>query len=233
MSTSPQLSVLRTRAQQRADMPPSTTTTYVTTAEWNNYINNAGAELFDMIVQGDPLSLATVYDISVVTNVQIYPLPADFSKLQAVYWMDSTKPTYPLRRASMHEFGYQQGVEIVFVTGRPYAYNILAQNIWLFPLPNISGKVRVIYYPDYASLSADADTFGWPVQASWIEFIDVTAAIAALAKEESDTQQLQLRKAEIAERIKKSLANKDGFQAITIRDRWGMTARHRRTRLQV
>jgi hypothetical protein len=226
--TTPILSVLRDRAKSRSDMVNAS---FVSDTEWNVFINNAGAELFEMIVQGDQNALQKTFDITAIPNTQIYSLPTDFAKLTAVYWMDADKPTYPLRRASMHEFGYQQGVEIVFVTGRPYAYNILSQQIWLFPLPNISGKVRVIYYPDYTALVADGDSFSWPVQISWI--IDVTAAIAALTKEESDTQQLQLRKMELVAAIKKSVATKDSFQAITVRDRWGVTSRHRRTRLQV
>lgn len=228
--TSPALSVLLVRAKQRADLVNSA---FVDDAEWTTYINNAGAELYEMIVQGDQLALQTTVDISAVPSTQIYSLPVNFSKLIAIFWMDSDKPTYPLRRASMHEFGYQQGVEIVFVTGRPYAYNILGQQLFLFPLPNISGKVRVIYHPDFTSLSLDTDTFAWPIQASWTEFLDVTAAIMALSKEESDTSALQLRKSELSQMIKKSVATKDGFQSITVRDRYGVTSRHRRTRLQV
>lgn len=221
---------LRTRAKQIADLENSN---YIIDDEWNYYINNSASELFDIIVHGDSLTLQTVFDQSVTAGTNIYNLPADFAKLIAVYWMDTDKPTFPLRKASMHEFGYQQGFEIALVTGRPYAYNILSNQLWLYPLPNMAGKVRIIYYPDFAPLTSDLSTFGWPILNGWEEFIVVSAAIMALTKEESDTTALQLRKTELKDRIKRSVATKDQFEGMSVRDRTGSTFRHRRFRLDI
>src|SRR4051812_11022033 len=83
MSSTMQLSDLRTAIRQRADMVNSK---FVSDSELNSYINQSYFELYDLLIQkyGDNYFVATPYTFTTDGTSQLYDLPTDFFKLLGV-----------------------------------------------------------------------------------------------------------------------------------------------------
>lgn len=82
MSTSPgtvTLGAIRTLAQQESDQLNSN---FVTTTEWNSYINNSYKELYDLLVSayGNEYYVATPYQFTTDGTNKSFSLPTDFYK---------------------------------------------------------------------------------------------------------------------------------------------------------
>ena len=73
------LGAIRTLAQQESDMLNSN---FVTTTEWNSFINNSYKELYDLLVSayGNEYYVATPYQFTTDGTNKLFNLPTDFYK---------------------------------------------------------------------------------------------------------------------------------------------------------
>lgn len=205
------LGQIRLYAQQRADMVNSD---YITTQEWNTYINHSYNELYDMLVQvyGDEYfvsSTAFQTDGRVPGN---YPLPANIYKLMGVdlgvsptnfAWITLRK--FPFIQRNRYLYGNMPAT--VFPCGTNLKYRMVGSNIELIPNPQANQTVQLWYVPRPLTLLADSDILD--AVSGWDEVIVVDAAIKALNKEESDVSVLMAQKQALIQRIQSAASNRD------------------------
>jgi len=186
------LAQLRASAQQRANQENKT---LVSTSEWNEYVNLAISELYDLIVATNPhfyvsssaftLSSSNLFDLTTLSPV--------FYKMRGV---DNTTG------------GSSQPVSV-----RPL--NFQERNRYQ-PI-NYQGTYVIWYTPVPPVLVADGDTLDIILDV-WSEFITVHAAIAGAIKEESAALATNLStvlrgtdgNGGIVGRINKAASNRDG-----------------------
>jgi hypothetical protein len=209
------LAQLRTRAQRRADRENSS---FVATAEWTDLINEAGAELHDIVVLSFEDYLLTSGTVSIVAGTQSYALPSDFYKERGVDYT-SGGTTYTLRPFLFRERNYYGGLGgLVSDDVANLRYQILGSNIRFVPSPAGSGTVTLWYIPTYTALSADADTISTAYAPGWEAFIVLGAAIKALKKEEADTSSLEMERQDLRQRIEGALKGRASGEPLRIVD---------------
>lgn len=211
------LAQIRLLAQQRADRVNSN---FVTLPEWNTYINQSALELYDLLV--------TEYEDYFIQspNVQFqtdgvnaeYDLPADFYKLSGV---DLGLTTTNNAKITVKKFDFIERNRFVFpqITAGYLGvfnlrYRILGNKLMFIPTPSAGQWITLWYVPRLPWLLKDTDILDGV--SGWTEYVVVDAAIKALRKEESDTQELQLEKSMLLKRIEDSAMNRDIGQPDTI-----------------
>jgi len=196
------LANLRLEAQQRSNQENKT---LVSTSEWNRYINEAIAELYDMVLSVNPhyYVRSFPFTLSSVNTLDLTTLTGGFYKLRGVDYLPSTT-TYAV---TLHPFVFaernRQGYR---------AYALEGTNLLILPNSNFAGNYTIWYTGIAPTLVADGDTLDMILDV-WSEFITVTAAIAAAIKEESPIDGLAAQKVIISDRIGKAAANRDGEPA--------------------
>ncbi len=210
------LAQIRLLAQQRADRVNSN---FVTLPEWNTYINQSVLELYDLLVcayedyfMANPVEFTTDG-----TNFQ-FPLPADFYKL---YGIDLGLTQGNNAKITVKKFVFIERNRFVFpnVTAGYLGvfnmrYRITGNNLYFIPTPTGGQVITVWYVPRLKWLLKDTDILDGI--SGWTEYVVVDAAIKALRKEESDTQELMIEKAALLKRIEDSSMNRDIGQPDTI-----------------
>jgi hypothetical protein len=232
------LGELRLRAQQRADR---TISQFVTTPEWNFFINQAMYELYDLLI--------TVYeDYFAAPEIVFYsdgfswyyPLPdgkitfidgdnnlntpivaPPFYKLLGVdLGINNANNAY----VTMNKYNFIDRNRFVYpnTASTIYGvfnlqYRIVGNRIRFIPTPSAGQPIRLIYAPRLPSLLADTDltTLGF---SGWLQYVIVRAAKYALDKEESDTTALDQELIFMKTRIEESAVNRDAGKPDTISD---------------
>lgn len=231
------LSQIRLAAQQRADRVNSQ---FVTMPEWNQYINQAMYELYDL--------LTTVYeDYFIATPAQfnsdgttyLYPLPdgvttfyngvnpnatlvaAPFYKLLGV---DLALQTSNNAYVTVNKFNFIDRNRFVYpnTASTIYGvfnlqYRVMGNKIEFIPTPTAGQAIRLWYIPRLTALLQDTDTTSMGIS-GWIEYVIVRAAKYALDKEESDTSKLDQEILFLKTRIEETAANRDAGQPDRISD---------------
>lgn len=205
------LSALRTRIRQRTDNE-HTGEDFVTDAELTQLINKSYRELFALLVKSGLHSVAeTSYSIP-VNGATSYALPDDYYAIQDVY-RDVSGSKYRLRR---HNARTRPATVTV---GDAYSYRAAGVGvnavIELYPTPP-SGTYTLFYIAIPAALSADADTVDGVL--GWEEYIVLDVSIDVLQKEGLDTQELQLRKAQMFTRIAEEAFLRDIHESVEVAD---------------
>ena len=237
------LSQIRLKAQQRADRVNSQ---FVTTSEWNSYINQAMFELYDLLV--------TVYeDYFIAAPIQfisdgstyLYPLPNGsnaftnpntgvtftppaFYKLSGVdLALNSASNAYvtvnKFNFIDRNRFVYPNTASTIYGVFN-LQYRVMGSNIEFIPTPSAGQGIRIWYIPRLTELLQDTDTTQMGIS-GWIEYVIVRAAKYALDKEESDTTKMDQELLFLKGRIEESAANRDAGQPDKISDtnngNWG------------
>lgn len=228
------LGQLRYQAQLRADKLNSQ---FITTDEWNIYINKSMFGLFDILVTkyGDDFFLASPYTFS-TTGEKNYALPDG----SATFAVDGITPP-----AVYKLLGLDCGVAVgnnAWVTLPRYnwidrnrfiypqlqanalgvfnlSYRQMGNQIYFIPNPSAGQYIQVWYVPIMTMLLQDTDMLSFSIS-GWDEYVVVDAAIKALIKEESFDQANVLKqdRAELLLRIETTAANRDVGQPNTISD---------------
>lgn len=228
---------LRTQAQQRADRVNSN---FVTKAEWNKYINQSAAELYDLLVtQYEDYFLASPY-VFVTDGSDSYTLPNGIitSSVDSV----QTKPFYKLlgvdlglgnnnnAKITIHKFDFVERNRYVYpnVTSTFFGvfnmrYRIMGDKIRFIPVPSSGQYVTMWYIPRIEQLLNDSDVLD--TISAWSEYIIVDAALKALQKEESDVSVLAAEKAFLIKRIEDAAMNRDAGQPDVISNTRGWSGR--------
>lgn len=228
---------IRLRAQQRADRVNSP---FVTTTEWNFFINQAMYELYDILI--------TTYEdyycapeITFLTNGNdyYYDLPngtLTFTNSETGATGYVAAPFYKLLGLDL---GLNQ-VSDAYVTVNKYnlidrnrfvypntastiygvfnlQYRLVGNRIRFIPTPTSNQPIRLLYAPRLAQLLQDTDlsTIGF---SGWLQYVIIRAAKYALDKEESDTSGLDAELGFLNKRIEGAAPNKDAGQPDTISD---------------
>jgi len=229
------LGQIRLLAQQKADRVNSQ---FVTTSEWNTYINQSYFELYDL--------LTTVYEDYYVAPAlmlttdgvsNLYPLPngtlynnaPPFYKLMGIdcgldnsgnAWVSLKKFQFISRNRYVYP-----NISSTFLGVFNLQYRLLGNNIELIPTPSANQILRIWYIPRMQQLLADSDIADGI--SGWAEYIAVDAAIKALQKEESPVDELVREKMMLKKRIEDSAMNRDAGQPDSISntrswaERWG------------
>ena len=228
------LGALRLAAQQRADRVGSQ---FVTTSEWNVFINQAAFELYDL--------LTTVYeDYNVAQPAYFttdgvtyrFPLPdgiltfinqsgqpyvaPPFYKLMGV---DLGLNNAPNGFVTVKKFDFIDRNKYVFPNTASTIYGVfnlqyrlVGNTIEFIPIPSAGQPLRLWYIPRMAQLLQDTDILDGV--SGWTQYVIVRAAKYALDKEESDVSSLDAELLFLKQRIEESAMNRDVGQADTISD---------------
>lgn len=201
------LAQLRTNARSRADMP---STTFVTNAELNTWINEGIAIVHDKLVAaygGDYLESSASFTTD---GSEYLDLPADFYKLQGID-LSNGGTTYTLLPFTGNERNlYSNQVVSSWPTLPRYKFSG-ADRIRFAPIPSSGLSGTIWYIPKATTLSGDSDTVSFP--GGWERYAVVYAAIQMLMKEESDTVALQTLLARWDSELKDMFENRDAGMA--------------------
>lgn len=176
---------LRTVIRQRADMVNSL---FVTDAEFNTYIDQSYAWLYDLLVgaYGEDYFVSNV-DFTTTVNTTFYSFATialdTFYKLHGIGLLEGNGHEIILQK-------YMQG-----------------QRGDTTNLPEAGKIIRVYYIPAPSKLASDAATVDGV--SGWEELIIVDCAIKAKDKEESDTQVLMQEREYLLLRIEQMSQNRD------------------------
>lgn len=230
------LKAIRDNAKRKSDMVNSQ---FITTPEWNTFINLAMYELYDLLITTyEDMFVATPAQFSSDGSSYLYPLPNGL--LEFTNGLNSNvtdmvaRPFYKLLgvdqaingRAnafiSLKRFNFINRNEYIYPNSNSSLYGVfnpeyrvMGSNIELIPTPSANQAYRLWYIPRLAELLKDTDTTDVGVS-GWIQYVIVRAALYALAKEESDTSVLIQELAFLKQRIEESASNRDVGQADTI-----------------
>ena len=205
------LGALRLKSQQRADRVNSN---FVTTSEWNSYINQSYFELYDLLKNNyEDWYFATPYSFQ-TDGSDSYDLPSDFYNLLGVD-LGIANNNNAWITLSKYEFIERNRFVYPNITSTYYGvfnlrYRLMGNKLFFIPVPQAGQYVQVWYIPRMTELLADTDQIDGV--SGWTEYIIVDAAIKALQKEESDVQALLLQKAALYKRIEESAMNRDAGQ---------------------
>lgn len=219
------LGQLRLMSQQRADRVNSK---FVTTPEWNTYINQSLFELYDLLVNSyEDYALASPVTFSTDGSAR-YALPngTNYSGASPFYKMmgvdlalnqndDSWIPIPKFNFIDRNNYIYPT-MGATFYGAYNLSYRVMGSNIEFIPSPSSGQTVRLWYIPRFTQLLKDTDIADG--YSGWLEYVIVDAAIKALQKEESDTSVLLLQKQALIKRIEESASNRDAGQPDTISD---------------
>lgn len=210
---------VRLQAQQRCDRVNSN---FITTQEWNSYINQSFKELYDILIQkfGDDYFVATPFTYTTAPNTQFYPLPTNFYKGLGVEV--ALNPSDPNSWVTLRKFEFIQrnlwnfpNVYTFYgITNLRYRFE--GNSIYLVPIPSSGQTIRVWYAPRPDQLINDTDTLD--MISGWEEYIISDICIKAMAKEESDVSVFAAQKQALIKRIEEAAENRDLGEPETVSD---------------
>lgn len=207
---------LRQRAQERSDRVNSN---FVSTAEWNSYLNQSAYELYDLLTTVyEEYNVAEPYTFVTTGSNARYDLPNDFYKLLGV---DCGLSGSDNARVTINKFDFIQRNQYVYpnVTSTYFGvfnlrYRLVGNKLMFIPTPASGQYITVWYIPRLTMLLKDTDMLDGV--SGWVEYVICDAAIKALQKEESDVSVLMAEKAMMKQRIEESSMNRDAGQPDTI-----------------
>lgn len=126
----------------------------ITDTVLTEYLNDGLSETWDMFVQkNDDRYAITTSNTTYAALAASVALPSNFYKMRKVEILDGTL----WRR--LHEIELDSTHLKVTVTGRAYRYREVASTLVLYPTPTAAETIRITYFPCFAKLVADGDTF--------------------------------------------------------------------------
>lgn len=237
MSGIDSLAALRLQSQQRADRVNSN---FVTTPEWNRYINESAKELYDLLVTVyEDYYLAPPYTFVTDGINNSYTLPdgiltgsdsvlsKQFYKLSGV---DCGLADNNNARVTIHKYDFIERNRYVYpnITSTFFGvfnmrYRVMGNKLNFIPTPSSGQYITVWYIPRLPVLLQDTDTLD--AINGWSEYVVVRAAKMALDKEEQDTSALTQELMYLKQRIEETATNRDAGQPDTISNTRGWSGR--------
>lgn len=229
MSRTRTLSELRLEVRQRADMVNSA---FVTDLEVDRVINQSWARMYDMLLgAGEDYYLKYVdvsapvggyYDLSSYNDSTGNPA-TDVYQIRGVDANYSGNITVNVPRFSWEERNLYLAAPALTpyypIVAYRFVQNPTTQKDAIQIIPNVSTGVtnlRVWYYPNPKVLTNANDTLDG--RSGWEEWVVVDAAMKLLAKEESDTTQLEREATRIWAQIALVAQNRDSGQSKRVTD---------------
>ncbi len=234
------LGQIRLMSQQKADRVNSN---FVTLPEWNNFINLAIYELYDLLITVDEeYFVATPVQFNTNGNTFQYPLPdglltftngisqapdyvgEPFYKLKGV---DLGLQTANNAWVTLKKFNFIDRNRYVYpnTSSTIYGvfncqYRLVGNKIEFIPTPSGNQPIRLWYIPRLPQLLKDTDLSTTGIS-GWLAYVICRAAKYALDKEESDTSKLDSELVYLSQRIESTAVNRDTGQPDRISDSRG------------
>ncbi len=225
------LATLRLASQQKADRINSQ---FVTTQEWNTFINLAMNELYDLLITAyEDYFMAPRIQFVASGNTSIFALPNGTNQFLSYPNQGPLFTPPPFYKLLGVDLGLQNANN-AFVTVNKYSliernrfvfpntastiygvfnlqYRLLGSNIEFIPTPSGGQVLQILYIPRLPELIADTDitTIGF---SGWLNYVIIRAAKYALDKEESDTSKLDQDLMYVMKRIEETAPNRDAGQ---------------------
>lgn len=206
---------MRTRARQLADMENSE---FVSEDELKDIVNEQIAELWDILIEarGSEYFRKEMPLFQTVVGQTKYLLPEDYYRLTQV----AAGIGSDIRRLRRFEENDLPSLLNLETSGTWDVYGTwycpVGKYLELRPTPKSAFDVRLFYLPVAPRLENDLDEFdginGWE---TWVE---TSAAIVMLDKEESDSSALQIKLARLEGRIRKLAPSRDEASPLRITD---------------
>lgn len=226
------LGQIRHMSQQKADRVNSN---FVTKSEWDNYINLAMFELYDLLVMAEP-DLFTINPWAFTTDgsTSMYPLPNGvlYSAIQPFYKLmgvDLAVNTAQNAWVTVNKFNFIDRNKFIYpnTSSTIYGvfnlrYRLVGQTLEFIPVPTANQQIRVWYVPRLPQLLQDTDitTIGF---SGWLNYVIARAAKYALDKEESDSTAITNEILFLKDRIESTASVRDVGRPDTVSDvqSWG------------
>ena len=209
---------LRTEARQRADMENDDS--FVSDAELTRMVNQSIKELYDLLIQyQDHAYYATSTTATMTPGTASYALPSTFYRLLGVDVVVSgvTYTLKPFHFQERNKYSDDTWSFVGRIRGCSAKYRINGSNIVFSPVPDSAYSYTLWYAPQFVDLAHDTNDSFEGIN-GWEEYVVVDAAMKMLEKEESDVSHLQLRKAQLTERIVGLAADRDAGMPSVILD---------------
>lgn len=212
-SQSVTLATVRTLVRQRTD---TVNTTFVTDTELNGWINDSASELWDLLVEayGEDY-YTTVSDISTTANQEFITIPTGLYQLKGVYsyiTRGSDRIRAPLSRSSLLDMLSDQRTPGWTVSAGycDASYRIVADRIYVAPLPTAVHTLELWFIPTFPQLTVDGSTFD--SYNGWHEYVVCDVAIKVATKDQADPSVFAAQKAAMKERISRLKTERDAGQ---------------------
>lgn len=179
-------------------------------SELIRYANMAYKDVYQQIIAAKESYFTIMTTFDLVSGVSSYTLPSDFYKLNGVdLTIDSSGRALTLTRFMFKERNkFKSGIiSPVAPYGLLLKYNLVGNSIQFIPLPSQSSTIQLWYTPEPTVISSFSDTLSLPIGSD--EYMSLYIACAMLAKEESDTSQLNSKRLEVLDQLKNSLKDRD------------------------
>jgi len=173
---------------------------FISTSEWNTYINSAISQLLMLINANDADYGLTSATVAMNGTDQFFPVPTDFSQFRGLdlNWNQRklTVPPFSFKERNK-QWSFPYAVMSPYIT--PYQYRLQDNKIEIIPAPQSGDSFTIWYVPTATVLVNDTDTFNCNM--GYDDWIVLTACINAHDKEESDTQVLFAERKRIEDMI--------------------------------
>lgn len=210
------LGELKQKSRERADMVNSQ---FVKNSELVGLINDSITDLYDLLVDTYEDYYIKEQSLTTVFGQDTYSLPDDFYKMRGVdYFLSPTEflSVRPFQFTERNIFNRSLVYESSYNAESRLRYRIVGNNIKFIPVPDVQKEIKFWYVPVSENLIDDIDTFDGIN--GYEELVIVDVAIKMLAKEESDTTQLERRYARLWKRVTDSAANRDAGESSRVSD---------------
>jgi hypothetical protein len=157
MANTVTLAQLRTTVARLGQYEGSTD---ITATVLNEYINEAIAELYDLLIGKWQDYYVKSGTVTTVAGTQSYSLPSDFYKLRKLELALTTGSN--ARMARLHPVDLDDQHRYVTIAGPiKYRYRVTMSpsTLWLVPTPTSVDTLTVYYIPFAPTLSSDSETF--------------------------------------------------------------------------
>lgn len=227
MANQATLTELRGRVAANADTSFSTTS-FVTTAQVNQWINDYLSEIHYMLADsGEDYFRSVSPSIALVASQSLYDLPSDFYKARGVDLIDGNSNRYDVPRFMTHERNAYAGTTLAQKADTPsgYLYRVLGDKLEIIPTPTAAGSsLQVRYVRQFAPLEADTDRVDPSVPQGWEDYAALMATANYSAKEEGDPTYWFARAERKLAIIREGLKQRDQVGVLRVTDvygRWG------------
>lgn len=195
--------------------------TQLSTAQLNDIINLSIQNLVRLITNTGEKFYVQKLNFSLTAGNDAYALPDNIAKVMGVdVWTD----TIGQSRVSMTTINFDDrnmytGTPNVLYLAIPLQYDVIGDNLTVFPIPQSTNKFTLWYVPIPQPLVSDSDTFNFHL--GWDDYVTVDAAILAADTIEIDKPYLNARKAQLEEAIRSEALNRNQGQTHTGTDMTG------------
>lgn len=175
--------------------------TYFTSAQVNVWLNNALYEVQKMLVTSGEYYYMKCVSTTLVLNQREYVLPEDFYKLHRLEIL-TTSASPPNESPSVMGPIVPSQVDFVYSqTGLPLCYYIKSNRFVIYPAPDRTYTMRMLYSKRVLPMTLDTDMPDIP--AAYHEMLAVLATIDGLLKDGRDPSAM-ISKREYYEKMMKS-----------------------------